>query len=122
MRAMRGRDTGPELAIRSALHAMDLRYRFEHPLPFDRRRRADIAFTRRKVAVLIDGCFWHGCPDDGRPPGTNSAVSSEKFCRVKGRDSNKTERLALGEWTVLRHWKLESPLSCAARVHPAVSE
>src|SRR3954452_18541147 len=72
MQANRGRDTGPELAVRSALHAMGLRYRVALPMPFDRRRRADISFTRVGLHVFIDGCFWHGCPDHFILPKTNT--------------------------------------------------
>ena len=107
MRANRGRDTGPELAVRRALHAMGLRYRVDHPLPFDRRRRADIVFTRAKVAVFVDGCFWHGCPEHGTTPRTNTAFWSEKIARNRERDSDTNERLRSLGWTVLRFWEHE---------------
>ncbi len=105
MRANRGRDTGPELAVRRALHARGLRYRVDHPLPFDRRRRADIAFTRAKVAVFIDGCFWHGCPEHGTTPRTNSAFWSEKIERNRARDADTTQRLSADGWSVMRFWE-----------------
>src|SRR5262245_36128658 len=63
MQANRGRDTGPEIALRSLLHRAGLRFRVDLPLPFDRRRRADIVFTRVGLYVFVDGCFWHGCPE-----------------------------------------------------------
>ncbi len=109
MRANRGRDTGPEMAVRRALHARGLRYRVDHPLPFDRRRRADIAFTRAKVAVFVDGCFWHGCPDHGSTPRTNSAFWSAKIGRNRSRDADTTERLESLGWSVLRFWEHEEP-------------
>jgi DNA mismatch endonuclease, patch repair protein len=109
MRANRGRDTGPELAVRRALHAMGLRYRVDHPLPFDRRRRADIAFTRAKVAVFIDGCFWHGCSEHGTTPRTNSGFWSEKFERNWARDADTTKRLCAAGWVVMRFWEHEDP-------------
>src|SRR4051794_306972 len=62
MQANRGRDTAPELAVRSALHRLGWRFRVDVPLPFDRRRRADIVFSRVGLYIFIDGCFWHGCP------------------------------------------------------------
>ncbi|WP_415296883.1 hypothetical protein [Cellulosimicrobium sp. SJTW-1] len=66
MQAIRRRDTKPELAVRRVLHARGLRYRVDFaPLP-GLRRRADIVFTRARVAVFIDGCFWHGCPEHGQ--------------------------------------------------------
>ena len=116
MRANRGRDTGPELAVRRELHAMGLRYRVDHPLPFDRRRRADIAFTRAKVAVFIDGCFWHGCPEHGTTPKMNSAFWAEKIARNRARDEDTTERLEAMGWTVLRFWEHENPTSCVELV------
>jgi len=105
MRANRGRDTGPELAVRRALHARGLRYRVDHPLPFDRRRRADVLFTRAKVAVFIDGCFWHGCPDHGTTPRTNTGFWSEKITRNRARDADTTERLSADGWSVMRFWE-----------------
>ena len=62
MQGNKRRDTAPELAVRRALHARGLRYRVDWPLPFDRRRKADIAFTKARIVVFIDGCYWHGCP------------------------------------------------------------
>ena len=121
MRANRGRDTGPELAVRRALHRMGLRYRVDHPLPFDRRRRADIVFTRPRVAVFIDGCFWHGCPDHGTTPRTNTRFWSEKIARNRGRDLETTERLEAEGWVVLRFWEHEEPSQVALEVAKAVS-
>jgi DNA mismatch endonuclease (patch repair protein) len=105
MQANRGRDTQPELAVRRGLHARGLRYRVDHPLPFDRRRRADIAFTRAKVAVFIDGCFWHGCPDHGTTPRTNSEFWSAKIARNRERDAETDLRLRQEGWLVLRFWE-----------------
>lgn len=116
MRANRGRDTGPELAVRRALYAMGLRYRVNYPLPFDRRRRADIAFTRAKVAVFIDGCFWHGCPEHGSAPRTNSAFWSEKIARNQARDLDTSQRLTAAGWTVLRFWEHDDVDECADAV------
>jgi DNA mismatch endonuclease, patch repair protein len=120
MRANRSRDTGPEMAVRRVLHARGLRYRVDHPLPFDRRRRADIAFTRAKVAVFIDGCFWHGCPEHGTTPRTNTAFWSEKIARNRARDQDTTERLEKLGWAVLRFWEHSDPLRAAASVACAV--
>ncbi len=120
MRANRGRDTGPELALRRALHARGLRYRVDHPLPFDRRRRADILFTRAKVAVFIDGCFWHGCPEHGTMPRTNSAFWSAKIARNRSRDADTNARLQEAGWLVLRFWEHEPPERGAATVLRAV--
>lgn len=105
MRANRGRDTGPELVVRRALHARGLRYRVDHPLAFDRRRRADIVFIRAKVAVFIDGCFWHGCPEHGTTPRTNTEFWRAKIERNRARDRDTTERLEALGWVVLRFWE-----------------
>ena len=120
MQANRRRDTGPELAVRRALHTRGMRYRVDHPLPFDRRRRADIAFTRAKVAVFIDGCFWHGCPMHGTTPKTNSAFWVEKIARNRARDDDTTNRLEADGWIVLRFWEHDDSAFCAERVRQAL--
>ena len=120
MKANRRRDTGPELAVRRALHARGMRYRVDHPLPFDRRRRADIAFTRAKVAVFIDGCFWHGCPMHGTTPRTNTAFWVEKIARNRARDDDTTNRLEADGWIVLRFWEHDDSAFCAERVRQAL--
>ena len=113
MRSNRGRDTGPEIALRRALHARGLRYRVDHPLPFDRRRRADVLSIRTMVAVFVDGCFWHGCPEHGSTPRSNSAFWSAKIERNRARDAETTQRLEALGWSVLRFWEHEDPGSPA---------
>ena len=105
MRANRRRDTGPELALRRGLHARGLRYRVDVPLPFDRRRRADIVFPRLRVAVYVDGCFWHGCPDHGPTPRSNTDFWLAKIARNRARDADTDVRLEAEGWTVLRYWE-----------------
>jgi len=122
MRANRGRDTGPELALRRVLHARGLRYRVDHPLPFDRRRRADIAFTRAKVAVFMDGCFWHGCPEHGVTPRTNTDFWVGKIARNRERDADTVRRLDEVGWVVLRFWEHEPVEECASDVAAAVAD
>jgi DNA mismatch endonuclease (patch repair protein) len=121
MRANRGRDTGPELAVRRLLHARGLRYRVDHPLPFDRRRRADIVFTRAKVAVFIDGCFWHGCPDHGTTPRTNSAFWSAKIGRNRARDIDTDRRLRAAGWQVLRFWEHQTSEEVADAIRMVIT-
>lgn len=121
MRANRGRDTGPELAVRRAIHSMGLRYRVDHPLPVDRRRRADIAFTQAKVAVFIDGCFWHGCPTHGTTPRTNTQFWSQKIAGNRARDADTTALLEANGWIVLRFWEHEDPLAAAEQIGRVVS-
>ena len=99
------RDTGPELALRRILHAAGYRYRVNYPVPGLPRRTIDIAFTRRKVAVFIDGCFWHGCPAHGQLPASNRAWWTDKFEKNRTRDERTTVHLTEHGWTVVRLWE-----------------
>src|SRR5829696_7027401 len=92
MRANRGRDTGPELALRRALHARGLRYFVNRRPVSSLRRTADLVFPRVKVAVFVDGCFWHGCPKHHTPAKTNSDFWANKVERNRERDA-ETGRL-----------------------------
>ena len=106
MRANRSRDTSPELAIRKALHALGYRYRVNYrPLTRDRRRSVDIAFTRLQVAILIDGCYWHGCPQHFIMPKANREYWSSKIARNRERDAETTRLLADAGWLALRYWE-----------------
>lgn len=116
MRSNRRRDTGPELAVRKLLHGRGLRYRVDVPLPFDRRRRADIIFPRAKLAVFIDGCFWHGCPEHYTVPATNAAFWASKREKNMARDEDTTRKLREEGWTVLRFWEHEIALAVADAV------
>lgn len=110
MRANRPRDTKPELAVRRLLHARGRRYRVSYrPLPQDRRRSVDLAFTRVKVAVLIDGCYWHGCPEHFTMPKSNMDYWSTKIERNQQRDVVTTRLLQEAGWTVLRFWEHDDP-------------
>lgn len=113
MVANRRRDTSPELALRSALHRSGLRFRVDQPLPFDRRRRADIVFPRQKIAVFVDGCFWHGCPEHYSAPKANADYWREKVERNQGRDRDTDERLHALGWAVIRVWEHEVPVTTA---------
>lgn len=110
------RDTAPELSIRRRLHAAGLRYRVNAPLPTMPRRRADILFPRRRVAVFIDGCFWHGCPEHGTWPQANAVWWREKLGRNVARDRETDMVLQSLEWTVLRAWEHEDPDVVTARI------
>ena len=106
MKANRRTNTKPELALRTALHAMGYRYRKDHRLDLPLRRvRPDIAFTRRKVAVFVDGCFWHACPDHGSKPKSNEWYWSPKLAKNVERDRAADEALAQAGWTVIRLWE-----------------
>ena len=109
------RDTGPEVALRRALHARGLRFRVVYPVPGQRRRTIDIAFTRRKVAVLVDGCFWHGCPEHGVKPRSNSSWWREKLAANHARDRDTDRLLGEAGWAVVRIWEHE-PVERATRM------
>lgn len=116
MRANRGRDTRPELALRSEVHRLGLRYRVNaRPLP-GVRRTADLVFSRARVAVFLDGCFWHGCPEHHTVAATNAGFWAEKVTTNRRRDRDTDRRLADVGWEVLRVWEHEDPQLAARRV------
>ncbi|MGW0813781.1 very short patch repair endonuclease [Streptomyces viridiviolaceus] len=120
MQAIRSRDTKPEITIRRLVHAAGLRYRVAaRPLP-DLRRTADMVFRPAKVAVFIDGCYWHGCPEHYVPPKTNSGYWSEKVLRNVKRDRETDEKLREAGWLVLRFWEHEPSGTCADKIALAV--
>lgn len=120
MSVARRRDTGPELALRRALHALGLRYRVTYPVPGNRRRTIDIAFTRAKVAVFVDGCFWHGCPEHGTKPRANADWWEQKLTANITRDRDTDELLADAGWVVRRLWEHDPPDVAAALIHELV--
>ncbi|MGD6745238.1 very short patch repair endonuclease [Streptomyces sp. BH106] len=114
------KDTAAELAVRRLLHAEGMRYRVEYPVPGMARRRIDVAFTRAKVAVLIDGCFWHGCPRHATQPKANSKWWRAKLDRNMARDAETTTHLESLGWEVLRFWEHEAPDDVVAVVSDVV--
>lgn len=106
------RDTSPELALRRALHALGYRYRVDHPPLAGLRRRADLVFTRQRVAVFVDGCFWHRCPEHYVPPKANAEWWETKIQKNVDRDRDTDRRLAEGGWTVVRCWE-HAPVEAA---------
>lgn len=115
------RDTSPEARVRRRLHADGLRYRVHvRPLP-QLRRTADIVFTRRRVAVFVDGCFWHGCPVHATKPKRNAEWWAAKLEANVKRDA-ETDRLLEGAgWVVVRIWEHEDPDVAASRVRSVVT-
>lgn len=110
------RDTAPEMAVRRLVHAAGLRYRVDaRPLP-ELNRRADLVFTRARVAVFIDGCYWHGCPEHGTAARTNTAYWSTKIGGNKTRDIDTDSRLVEGGWIVIRVWEHEDTGAIARRI------
>lgn len=120
MQANKRRDTAPEMAVRKLLFASGLRYRVDWALPFDKRRKADIAFTKCKVAVFIDGCFWHGCPDHYSPPNAHADYWSDKLAGNRKRDQQTVQMLNADGWRVLRFWEHQTPESVAAAIEREV--
>lgn len=122
MQANRGRDTGPELRLRSLLHRRGLRYRVHVRPLVGLRRTADIVHRPTKVAVFMDGCFWHGCPDHFVEPRTNSAFWVPKIEANIRRDRETDAALVAAGWRVVRVWEHEDPSLAADRVILAVAE
>ncbi|GEM_PF-661230 len=122
MRGNRRTDTGPELALRRALHARGYRYRkdLRLDLPGGVRVRPDIVFTARRVAVFVDGCFWHCCPDHGSRPAANAWYWEPKLRRNVERDRAADAALGEAGWTVVRLWEHESLEAAVAAVIAAV--
>jgi DNA mismatch endonuclease, patch repair protein len=116
MQANHGTDTKPEQAIRSALHRLGLRFR-KHQRPVAGIRcTADVVFPRSRVAVFVDGCFWHGCPQHGTRPKTNSHYWDAKLARNGERDRRNDVLLRDAGWTVVRVWEHEAPIAAAQRI------
>jgi len=114
------RDTVPEVALRSLLHRRGLRFRVDRaPLP-GLRRRADIVFTKSRVAVFVDGCFWHGCPHHGTWPKANAEFWRSKIETNQRRDADTDRRLWEAGWTVVRFWEHDDPTWAASQVVEAV--
>lgn len=116
MSALRRRDNEAELAVRRLLHAAGYRYRVAYPVPGLPRRTIDIAFTRHKVAVFIDGCFWHGCLEHGTRPTSNAEWWSAKLAANSARDADTAAHLEALGWLVLRMWEHEPASSVAAAI------
>lgn len=116
MQSNKGRDTKPELALRRAVHAMGLRYQVsKRPVP-KVRRTADLVFTRARVAVFLDGCFWHACPEHFTVSQTNPEYWATKAETNRARDRQTDRLLEDAGWAVLRVWEHEDPATAALRV------
>ena len=122
MQAARSRDTAPEKAIRSALHNRGLRYRVDVKPVVELNRRADIVFRFAKVAVFVDGCFWHGCPIHGTQAKANAEFWRLKIERNQQRDSDTNKRLEDSGWTIIRVWEHEDPVEASEKIYAKVKE
>lgn len=117
MAAIKRKDTKPEVRLRSALHLAGLRFRKDYPIRIQGRIvRPDLAFTRRRLAVFIDGCFWHCCPLHGRTPTANTLYWSPKLRSNVERDLRQTRDLEDAGWRVVRFWEHEQTVNCVAKV------
>lgn len=103
MARVRSKDTKPELRLRSALWAVGLRYRLSYPLP----GRPDLVFPGKKLAIFVDGCFWHGCPQHATFPKTNKRFWEKKLRENRERDIRVNEQLYAVGWKVIRIWEHE---------------
>nr|WP_276313701.1 very short patch repair endonuclease [Antribacter gilvus] len=115
MQRVRSRDTKPEMAVRRELHRRGRRY-FVHQAVLPGRRRVDVVFPRTRVAVFIDGCFWHSCPDHLRMPASNLDYWAMKLRRNRERDRQTDRDLEAAGWTVVRVWEHEPPDAAADRI------
>ncbi|WP_344232195.1 very short patch repair endonuclease [Kribbella hippodromi] len=121
MQAIRRVNTKPEVRLRSALHRCGYRFRKDLSIYTSARRvRPDIVFTARKVAVFVDGCFWHCCPEHGRQPAVNSQYWSPKLQRNVDRDRLANAALIHDGWSVVRIWEHESVSDAVAKVIAAL--
>lgn len=118
MRSNTRRDTSPEMALRRAVFALGLRYRVDSPIRVDDGRpiRPDLVFAKKRVAVFLDGCFWHCCPTHGSLPTRNRSYWEPKLQRNVRRDRETDRRLEAEGWTVVRIWEHEDPAAAAYRV------
>lgn len=121
MRANRRVDTEPELALRRALHARGLRFRKDLRLDLPGGRvRPDVVFTAAKLAIFVDGCFWHRCPEHSSDPRSNADFWARKFSATVERDRQANRVLHEAGWNVVRVWEHESPGAAADRVLAAL--
>lgn len=121
MSGARRRDTAAEVALRSQLFRLGLRYRVALKVPGRPRRSIDVAFPRAKVAVFVDGCFWHGCLEHGTAPRSNASWWQTKLQANKARDDDTTQHLESLGWIVLRFWEHEPPEASATAVARSVA-
>jgi len=122
MRGNRSRDTRPELAVRSIVHRRGFRYRVSaRPLP-EVRRSADLLFAKAKVAVFVDGCYWHGCPEHYVPSLTNKDYWADKISRNRIRDIDTNSRLEAEGWLAIRIWSHMDPEEAADVICQALKD
>jgi DNA mismatch endonuclease (patch repair protein) len=122
MQAVRQKNTSAELALRRELHANGIRYRLHVCVLNKPRRVADIALSTLRVAIFVDGCFWHGCPQHATWPKTNVEFWRAKIVANQQRDRDTDERLTAEGWKVMRVWAHEPPEAAASRIAQAIHQ
>jgi DNA mismatch endonuclease (patch repair protein) len=110
------RDTAPEVALRRELHRRGVRFWVDRKLPGMPRRKADILFPRARIAVFVDGCFWHACPEHGTSPVANGDWWADKLQRNVNRDRETDTWLRSEGWLVLRIWEHASMMDAADQI------
>jgi DNA mismatch endonuclease, patch repair protein len=116
MTATRRRDTAAELQLRAELRKLGLRYRLHRAIVPGVRRRPDVVFGPARVAVFVDGCFWHGCPEHGTMAKSNREFWQAKIDTNRNRDTDTDRRLAEAGWRVVRVWEHEDAVGAARRI------
>lgn len=122
MARVRQKGTDIELSLRKELHSRGLRYRLQVPLLTKPRRVADIVFPRAKLAVFVDGCFWHGCPEHTSWPKSNAQFWRDKIETNRARDADTDRRLSAAGWRVIRVWAHEHPWEAAEHIENVVRD
>jgi DNA mismatch endonuclease (patch repair protein) len=120
MKRVRRRDTAMEIALRSSLHRMGYRFRVDQRVEASLRYRGDIVFRRQRVAVFVDGCFWHGCAIHGTIPKSNTTWWQEKITRNRSRDLQAQTLLRDAGWRVLRFWEHDAIETCSQSIVAAL--
>lgn len=122
MKAAKPRDTAPEKALRSALHRKGLRFRIDEKPIGNLNRKADIVFRSVRIAIFVDGCFWHGCPIHGTQAKANAEFWTWKIKQNQERDLDTTNRLEAAGWLVIRVWEHEDPEELSQKIYDIVVE
>jgi len=120
MKATKPRDTAPEKALRSELYKKGLRYRVDARPIKELNRRADIVFRSTKVAIFVDGCFWHGCPIHGTQAKANAEFWKNKIRQNQMRDEDTSKRLKKAGWRVVRVWEHENPEKTSDKIYNVI--
>lgn len=122
MSKVRQKSTAPELALRKELFRLGLRFRIDRVVLNKPRRVADIVFPKQKIAIFVDGCFWHGCPTHATWPKNNAEFWRKKIESNVARDIDTNARLEGLGWSVFRIWAHESATEAAQRIQQIINQ